>query len=130
MYIDTACRIKCNNGISVPFPSESGVKQGDVLSPLLFNFFIDDLTQELTGSAFDPVVIGNTSTNILLYADDIVLLSQSKEGLQNCLNTLYDYCSVWKLQVNIDKSKVIVFNSNGKSFLDHFMYNNKTIETV
>ena len=68
--------------------------------------------------------------NILLYADDIVLLSQSKKGLQNSLNALYDYCDCWKLQVNTDKSKVIVFNSNGKTFLDEFTYNDSCIETV
>lgn len=78
----------------------------------------------------DPVVIGDFSLNILLYADDIVLLSQSKKGLQNSLNALYDYCDCWKLQVNTDKSKVIVFNSNGKTFLDEFTYNDSCIETV
>jgi hypothetical protein len=41
--------------------------------------------------------------NILLYADDIVLLSQSKEGLQNSLNILHDFCYSWKLKVNTDK---------------------------
>jgi hypothetical protein len=43
---------------------------------------VDDLNKDNT----DPVVIGDTSVNILLYADDIVLLSQSKEELQNSLN--------------------------------------------
>ena len=130
MYTDTMCRIKFTNGLSVPFISERGVKQGDVLSPLLFNYFIDDLTQKLNGDIYDPVVIGNTTVSILLYADDIVLLSQSREGLQNCLNTMYDYCSLWKLHVNADKSKVIVFNSNGKTFLNQFKYDKLYLETV
>jgi flagellin-specific chaperone FliS len=55
--------------------------------------------------------------NILLYADDIVLLSESKGGLQNSLDELYRYCSNWKLQVNSDKSKIIVFNSNGRTLV-------------
>ena len=78
----------------------------------------------------DPVVVGDVSLNALLYADDIVLLSDSKEGLQNCLNTLSNYCSFWKLQVNTEKSKVMVFNSNGKFFLNEFYYNGKSLETV
>ncbi|CAG2184942.1 AGC [Mytilus edulis] len=76
------------------------------------------------------VVGAAISLNALLYADDIVLLSDSKEGLQNCLNTLSNYCSSWKLQVNTEKSKVMVFNSNGKSFLNEFYYNGKSLETV
>jgi hypothetical protein len=87
---------------------------------------VDDLNKDNT----DPVVIGDTSVNILLYADDIVLLSQSKEGLQNSLNILHDFCYTWKLKVNTDKSKIMVFNSNGKTHLNQFTYNNVDIETV
>ena len=64
---------------------------------------VDDLNKDNT----DPVVIGDTSVNILLYADDIVLLSQSKVGLQNSLNILHDFCYTWKLKVNTDKSKLV-----------------------
>lgn len=87
---------------------------------------VDDLNKDNT----DPVVIGDTSVNILLYADDIVLLSQSKEGLQNSLNILHDFCYSWKLKVNTDKSKIMVFNSNGKTYLNQFTYNNVDLETV
>ena len=65
-----------------------------------------------------------------MYADDIVILSESEQGLQNCLNDLYQYCSNWKLQVNAHKSKIMVFNSNGRTFLNKFIYNNNVIETV
>ena len=130
MYTDTTCRIKFSHGLSSPFLSERGVKQGDVLSPLLFNYFINDLNNTIDGCNSDPVVIGDLSLNILLYADDIVLLSQSKTGLQNSLNALYNYCSSWKLQVNTDKSKVMVFNSNGKSFINEFKYNDSVLQTV
>jgi hypothetical protein len=68
--------------------------------------------------------------NILIYADDIVLLSQSKEGLQNSLNILHDFCYIWKLKVNTDKSKIMIFNSNGKTYLSQFTYNNVDFETV
>jgi len=88
------------------------------------------VVNDLNKVSTDPVVIGSTSLNILLYADDIVLLSQSKEGLQSSLNILHNFCSSWKLQVNTSKSKIIVFNSNGKSFLNCFSYNNILLETV
>ena len=44
-------------------------------------------------------------TNVIMYADDLVLMSQTKEGLQKCLDRLYEYCQKWKLVVNTDKKK-------------------------
>jgi hypothetical protein len=130
MYTDTICRITFSNGLSAPFSSERGVKQGDVLSHLLCHYFINNLVDDLNKDNTDPVVIGDTSVNILLYADDIVLLSQSKEGLQNSLNILHDFCYIWKLKVNTDKSKIMIFNSNGKTYLNQFTYNSVDFETV
>lgn len=112
MYNDTTCRIDFNN-----WPlSISGMKKGNVLSNLLFNYFIDDVIQKLRDKKHDPEVLGNTTISILSYADDIVLISENKEGFQNCLDTLYDYCTLWNLQVNDDKSKIIVLNSKGITF--------------
>lgn len=130
MYTNTSYQIKFENGLGPRTLSERGVKQGDVLSPILFNFFINDIVNCLNQPNTDPVVIGNSSVNILLFADDIVLLSESQSGLQTCLDNLHSYCKSWKLEVNTDKSKVIVFNSNGKTFKNTFLYNNVGIETV
>ena len=43
------------------------------------------------------------------YADDLVLMSQSPVGLQHCLNALQNFCKDWKLDINPNKTKVIVF---------------------
>ena len=115
MYQDTTCRLKFSNGLSEKFISSCGVKQGDVLSPLLFNLYINDLVKVLEHNNVDPVTISETSINSLLFADDIILLSNSEKGLQKSLNTLQEFCNSWKLKINSTKSKVIVFNSNGKS---------------
>ena len=50
---------------------------------------------------------------LLLYADDIVIFSNTSEGLQKGLDILSDYCQKWKLTVNIDKTKVMVFRKGG-----------------
>ncbi|XP_062582329.1 uncharacterized protein LOC134244070 [Saccostrea cucullata] len=68
--------------------------------------------------------------NCLLYADDIVIFSESKSGLQTSLDILSNYCSNWKLQVNVDKSKVMIFNSNGKPQGNEFSFNGNAIQIV
>ena len=59
-----------------------------------------------------------------------MLLSESKYGLQFSLNILGTYCSNWKLQVNVEKSKVLISNSNGKTHVNEFSYNNNIIQSV
>ena len=72
-------------------------------------------------------MVDHTQINCLIYADNLVIMSTSAEGLQECLNKLATYCSKWKLQVNLKKTKIIIFNRQGSlikknSFL--FMSNN------
>ena len=49
-----------------------------------------------------------------MYADDLALISETADGLQNCLKKLENYCSKWNLSVNVDKTKIIIFNKSGK----------------
>lgn len=130
MYQNTRCKIKFPNGISQYFLSTCGVKQGDVLSPTLFNLYINGLSKDLNNGDTNPIVIGDVKVTSLLYADDLILLSESQEGLQNALNILNNFCLSWKLDVNKQKSKIIFFNSNGKSHLNQFKIDNEILETV
>jgi hypothetical protein len=69
----------------------------DVLKPTLFKKIIDDIVKDLVTGNRDPARAGDLSVTCLLYADDFVLLSESKSGLQFSLNILGTYCSNWKL---------------------------------
>jgi hypothetical protein len=46
--------------------------------------------------------------------DDLVLLSESQEGQQNCLNKTCEYCKSWGLEINYTKSKVMIFNKGSR----------------
>ena len=78
---------------------EKGVKQGCILSPLLFGLFINDLPSYLNGQ-FTGVCCGECDIGFLLYADDIALLSDSEENLQVALNLVYNWCCLWGVQIN------------------------------
>ena len=66
------------------------MKQGCNLSPNLFNIFINGLP-DIFDSTCDPVPLDESLENCLLYADNLFLMSLTENGLQNCLNKLYDY---------------------------------------
>ena len=130
MYSSVKYCIKMTNGFTDPIKSFKGLKQGCVLSPTLFNIFIDDVESIFTENC-DPVRLSDKDLNHLLYADDLILISKSPEGLQNCLNHLDEYCQLWDLNVNIAKSKTMIFNSSGRVLQNHtFLYRKKELELV
>ena len=90
-----------------------GVRQGDTLSPDLFKIFINDLV-EIFGDECDAVSLGDLKLNCLMYTDDVIIVSQSEQGLQKCLNKLETYCEHWYLDININQTKSLVFNKSGK----------------
>ena len=66
----------------------------------------------------------------LLFADDIVLLSESKEGLQTCLNRLEAYAEKWDMTVNSKKTKIMVIQNKGKMASVEFKYKGGNLEVV
>ena len=67
----------------------------------------------------------------MLYADDIIIFGNSPEDLQKSLAILEDYCSKWKLTVNTNKTKIMVFRKGGRLPNDlDFKYKNVSIEIV
>ena len=71
--------------------------------------------------------------NCLLYADDLILISHTAEGLQTALNTLSQFCNDWLLNINPKKTKVVIFQKKlRKSTLNnhHFHINREKIENV
>ena len=90
MYETVKYSVKLPYGLTDPICSSRGVKQGCILSPLLFNLYINDIPNIFDTAKSDPIQVGNSLTNIIMYADDLV--SKSKEGLQYCLNQLSHFC--------------------------------------
>ena len=84
-----------------------------MLSPSLFNIFIDDI-KDLFDASCDPVDMFDVPLSHLLYADNLILMSTSMDGLNKCLEKLRSYCNTWQMEVNIKKSQVMVFNASGR----------------
>ena len=115
MYKNTKYSIKLKDGCLEPITSNLGLRQGCPLSPMLFNIFIDDIADTfLNVMDTEPVTLQGKKLSHFLYADDLVLISESASGLQNCLNLLGNYAEQKSLTVSIKKSKTMVFNAQGR----------------
>ena len=112
LYDDHKVYVRVSDGLLQPISTTIGLKQGCGISPLLFNLFIDDITK-IFDKTCDPVQLGGEDLSCLLWADDLVLLSESPEGLQNSINKTQKFYSDIGLQMNTKKTKVMVFNQRG-----------------
>ena len=100
------------NGKRTPeFISNAGVKQGAHESPGFFLTFINPLLVKLKESGIG-LCLQNNIVNVLAYADDLVLLANSELELQKLVNILQEWCSKFRIAVNIEKTNVMVFNSD------------------
>ena len=126
--------IKCN----------VGVRQGENLSPVLFALFLNDLSQHISNSCkglsdlsksisdllSDDTVEVFFKLFLLLYADDTILMAESAEDLQKALNSMYQYCVDWNLEVNPKKTKIVIFSKGKTRNHNMFTYNNIAIDVL
>ena len=131
MYKNIKSRVKFENDLSDEFSKYFGVRLGECLSPFLYSMCLNDLENEFVTKGVDDLDIGMLKLHLLLYADDIVIFSNTSGGLPRGLNVLSDYCNKWMLTVTVDKTKNMVFRKGGNlpRNLD-FMFEGKKNEIV
>jgi hypothetical protein len=100
--------VKWVNSVSPAFMVLNGVRQGGILSPILFNVFMDDLSYELlntnVGCCVDDILV-----NHLFYADDSVLMAPSPSALQRLISTCESYAKAHDIIYNFKKSFCMSF---------------------
>ena len=120
MYNSVKACVRYNNKCSQFFNINAGVKHCDPLFPVLFIFFINDILESTSNENGDVMSINDFNLFMLLYADDAVLFSKSSEALQNMLNMLHAYSTLWDLKVNTEKTKIMIFEKGRKTSIDIF----------
>ena len=107
-YSSQECRVRWGSCLSDTFRVSNGVRQGSVLSPLLFAVYLDGLLSELVESGVG-CYWKNLFAGCLRYADDIVLLAPCPSALRIMLNICCNYASCYGLEFNTTKSQLICF---------------------
>jgi hypothetical protein len=127
MYNRATTQIRLKDGLTEHIGNNIGVKQGCVLSPTLFKLFINDM-HKLFDKQCDPAKLHNEDVSCLMFADDVVLVSETAEGMQKSLDKLDAYCKNWLLKVNYEKTKIMIFNKAGKRIKENFTLDNTPLE--
>ena len=117
MYTSQTLRVKWQGCFSNTFTVMNGVKQGGVLSPTLFGIYIENLLEKLqdtnAGCYVGPYFVGS-----LAYADDLVLLSPTKAGLNKLMLSCEKFSRDYKVQFNGSKSQFLIFHNDKLKSLD------------
>ncbi|MCO5560653.1 hypothetical protein L7F22_014270 [Adiantum nelumboides] len=111
LYGSVLGRVRTPEGDSDIIQSTIGVKQGCPLSPTLFGMYIDEVSDYIDREGDRGVQLAETWIPLLLYADDIVLIAESPDGMQRQLDVLQKFAEESGLSVNMGKTKIMVFNT-------------------
>ena len=123
MYESIKSCVKINGETSTFFASECGVRQSENLSPVLFALYLNDLENFFLSGGVETLDFGLLTDEInmylkvllLLYTDDTVIFSNNEQNFKKCLNEFSEYCKLWKLNINYNKTEIVVFNSRNNS---------------
>ena len=111
-YSNQSMQVKWGNVISAPFGTSNGVRQGGLLSPCLFNIYMNDLSDQLRNCK-TGCMVGSVLFNHLMYADDLVIVSPSSAGFQELLNICSNYGVNFDVNYNAKKSSVMICRVKG-----------------
>ncbi|CAK9834503.1 Retrovirus-related Pol polyprotein from type-2 retrotransposable element R2DM [Anthophora retusa] len=104
MYKGCRTLINCRDKETLEVALLRGVKQGDPLSPLLFNLTIDPLIGSIDETT-EGVKVGDERISILAFADDIVLLAKNREEAQKQARKVYSYLEKLNMSISISKCR-------------------------
>ena len=134
MHSNVLASVRTGKNITTDyFNCMNGLKQGCVLSTLLFSMYVSKLESILKVSGLSGIQMlpNDVDVFLLMYIDDICIFSDNVLDLQRKINILESYCNDWGLQVNTSKTKIIVFRNGGtlkKS--EKWNYKGEQLETV
>lgn len=110
VYKKSCTRLYFNKDTSDKIRPTCGVKQGDPMSPVIFNCLINQLVRRIPDE-IGTQIPGGPRLNILAFADDIVLIASTQQGLQQLINTSTQFLEKCSLKINTNKSHTIAIKN-------------------
>ena len=132
IYLKPTQTIEVDGSLVGTIDMQMGLLQGSSLSPILFNLYINSTITTLTAQGCNSGIT-SSRRSVQFFADDGVLLSESKNGLVSLLGVLEDQCREMNMALNKEKTKVMVFpkfNTTRTLPYQEFEFRGTIIETV
>ena len=147
LHSETWCHVRSAGDTSERFEVRTGVRQGCVLSPLLFNCFMDKILREATTTLNGGLRIeyatsrglfltyrdktpASTSIQDALYADDLTLVAESRQELQHMVNAVNSACKWWGMTISATKTKTLIVGEQQTSSQPPIMLQGQPLEEV
>ncbi|CAF0820365.1 unnamed protein product [Brachionus calyciflorus] len=111
-YKGSLMLVENDNEFSNIFKTTIGVRQGGKLSSKLFSLYINDLMEDVEKVDAGLRLVEKEKIDVIAYADDIVLISTTKQGLQDQIMVIERYGIDNEITYNPDKTTLMVFNKN------------------
>jgi hypothetical protein len=128
LYTLQKIRIKWSDYYSEPCNVSNGVKQGGVLSPILFCVYTDELLLRLQKSGFG-CYIGHIFFGAFAYADDVILLAPTKTSLYKMIDIANAYSKEFDITFNPGKTKYLIYN-NQNAGQGNIKFGNKILQDL
>ena len=133
VYKSVKSCVRVNNSLTDFFDCPVGLRQGCMMSPVLFSLFINELVDLIENRGLKGIQLFPEFVEIFLrlFADDVALISDGVIGLQRQLSLLCDFCNDRKINVNVPKTKVVVCkNGSVLARNEHWTFNGENVEVV
>ena len=114
LYEGSEACVRVGGVLSGWFPISQGVRQGCVLSPWLFNVFIDRIMREVKERLQGGVQLTTTLVQMLLFADDIIVCTEKKEDMERNLAEMRVVMEKWGMSMHWGKTKVMMVSRTGE----------------
>lgn len=112
------------------FRTRKGVRQGCVMSPLLFDLYIANIDRLFKERNIGGIEIGKSKIWMLAYANDMVLLAKNRVAIQDMMDTFKKFTKSKKLELNTEKTKTLIFNRKKEGKARGMDVGRKKIEEV
>ena len=120
-------KILSNGTTSPDFEATVGVPQGDPISPLVFNLYFNAITS--LNEKYNGVSIGGTKVVMLLYADDVIVMTETQHEMNNILKDMNNIALQLGLHFATTKCKVFGITVSGRRSKTKIFLNNQNINT-
>src|SRR3989442_1660151 len=121
LYWRQHAAVRWDGEVSREVGVERGVRQGCVISPMLFNLYSEFMIQEAM-EGVEGIGFGGVNITNLRYADDAVLVAEKRRKMQKMIDRLNTTCKAYGMEINVKKTKVMIMNGTAKTEGDEVVY--------